>query len=100
MDIQLINNLGNRYSYTLLAKATATPKEAPSFNRIVYSAAHVVSNPLAAADPWISTPLDWEATLAYRRYLWSLGFGVAEAMDTAQRGMGCLLYTSPSPRDS
>ncbi len=88
MDIQLINNLGNRYSYTLLAHATAIPKEAPSFNRIVYSAAHVVSNPLAAADPWISTPLDWEATLAYRRYLWSLGFGVAEAMDTAQRGMG------------
>ena len=88
MDIQLINNLGNRYSYTLLAHATAIPKKAPSFNRIVYSAAHVVSNPLAAADPWISTPLDWEATLAYRRYLWSLGFGVAEAMDTAQRGMG------------
>ena len=32
--------------------------------------------------------IDWDATLAYRRYLWSLGFGVAEAMDTAQRGMG------------
>jgi hypothetical protein len=88
MDIQLINKLGNWYSYKLLAHATAIPKVTPSFNRIVYSAAHVVSNPLATADPWISTPLDWEATLAYRRYLWSLGFGVAEAMDTAQRGMG------------
>lgn len=88
MEIQLINRQGNRYSYNMLAKATVTPKQAPSFNRIVYSAAHVVSNPLAAADPWINTPLDWEATLAYRRYLWSLGFGVAEAMDTAQRGMG------------
>lgn len=88
MEIQLINNQGNRYSYNMLAKAMVTPKETPSFNRIVYSAAHVVSNPLAASDPWINSPLDWEATLAYRRYLWSLGFGVAEAMDTAQRGMG------------
>jgi len=88
MDIQLINDQGNHYSYTMHAKALVTPKETPSFNRIVYSAAHVVSNPLAAADPWLKTPLDWEATLAYRRYLWSLGFGVAEAMDTAQRGMG------------
>jgi len=88
MDIQLINTQGNRYSYTMLAKALASSNEVPCFNRIVYSAAHVVSNPLAAADPWIKTPLDWEATLAYRRYLWSLGFGVAEAMDTAQRGMG------------
>lgn len=88
MEILLINNQGNRYSYNMLVKAMVTSKETPSFNRIVYSAAHVVSNPLAAADPWINSPLDWEATLAYRRYLWSLGFGVAEAMDTAQRGMG------------
>jgi len=88
MDIQLINNQGRRYSYSMLAKTLAVSKDVPSFNRIVYSAAHVVSNPLAAADPWLKTPLDWEATLAYRRYLWSLGFGVAEAMDTAQRGMG------------
>ena len=88
MDIQLINNQGHRYSYSMLAKTLAVSNDVPSFNRIVYSAAHVVSNPLASADPWLKTPLDWEATLAYRRYLWSLGFGVAEAMDTAQRGMG------------
>jgi len=88
MDIQLINNQGRRYSYSMLAKTLAVSNDVPSFNRIVYSAAHVVSNPLASADPWLKTPLDWEATLAYRRYLWSLGFGVAEAMDTAQRGMG------------
>ena len=88
MDIQLINNQGHRYSYSMLAKTLAVSNDVPSFNRIVYSAAHVVSNPLASADPWLITPLDWEATLAYRRYLWSLGFGVAEAMDTAQRGMG------------
>ena len=88
MNIQLINHQGNRYSYPMTAKALAAPPSTPSFNRIIYSAAHVVSNPLAAADPWLTTPLDWEATIAYRRYLWSLGFGVAEAMDTAQRGMG------------
>jgi len=88
MNIQLINPQGNRYSYSMTAKALAAPTSTPSFNRIVYSAAHVVSNPLAAADPWLTTPLDWETTIAYRRYLWSLGFGVAEAMDTAQRGMG------------
>jgi len=58
------------------------------FNRIAYSAAHVVADPLAAIDPWLGCAIDWDATIAYRRHLWSLGLGVAEAMDTAQRGMG------------
>jgi len=48
----------------------------------------VVADPLAEQDPWLSSPIDWERTLAFRHYLWDLGFGVAEAMDTAQRGMG------------
>ena len=56
--------------------------------QIAYSAAHVVSDPLAAIDPWLDCAVDWDATIAYRRHLWSLGLGVAEAMDTAQRGMG------------
>jgi hypothetical protein len=56
--------------------------------RIAYAAAHVVADPLANNNPWLDTNLDWDATLAYRRYLWSLGLRVAEAMDTAQRGMG------------
>ncbi|MEA2841744.1 MAG: hypothetical protein QOF41_3074 [Methylobacteriaceae bacterium] len=56
--------------------------------RVFFSAAHVVADPLADADPWLSAPLDWDATIIYRNYLWSLGLGVAEAMDTAQRGMG------------
>ena len=63
-------------------------KPACAFNRIAYSAAHVVADPLAAKDPWLDAPIDWDATIAYRRHLWSLGLGVAEAMDTAQRGMG------------
>ena len=61
---------------------------APRFNRIAYSAAHVVANPRAAIDPWLQCAVDWDATIAYRQHLWSLGLGVAEAMDTAQRGMG------------
>ena len=59
-----------------------------AFNRIALAAAHVVADPLAAGNPWLDAAVDWEATIAYRRYLWSLGLGVAEAMDTAQRGMG------------
>ena len=58
------------------------------FNRIAYSAAHVVADPLANVDPWLEPALDWDATIAYRQRLWDLGLGVAEAMDTAQRGMG------------
>ena len=62
------------------------------FNRIAYSAAHVVADPLAAIDPWLQCAVDWDATIAYRQRLWSLGLGVAEAMDTAQRGMGRLAH--------
>src|SRR4029450_7411330 len=58
------------------------------FNRIAFSAAHVVSDPMASNDPWLDAAIDWDRTLAYREYLWDLGLGVAEAMDTAQRGMG------------
>src|ERR1700760_966893 len=58
------------------------------FNRVAYSAAHVVADPLADNDPWLDQNIDWERTIAFRHYLWDLGLGVAEAMDTAQRGMG------------
>jgi hypothetical protein len=64
------------------------PAAKPPFNRIAYAAAHVVADPLADADPWLDAAIDWDATIAFRRHLWSLGLGVAEAMDTAQRGMG------------
>jgi hypothetical protein len=65
------------------------PKRASGpFNRVALAAAHVVADPLAAGDPWVEATLDWDATIAYRRHLWRLGLGVAEAMDTAQRGMG------------
>ena len=64
------------------------PVVRPPFPRIAYAAAHVVANPMAAHDPWLETAIDWDRTIAFRQYLWSLGLGVAEAMDTAQRGMG------------
>jgi len=60
----------------------------PITSRIVYSAAHVVCDPLADTDPLANAQIDWDATLQYRRYLWSMKLAVAEAMDTAQRGMG------------
>jgi Protein of unknown function (DUF993) len=64
------------------------PAAKPPFNRIAYAAAHVVADPLAEGDPWLDVAVDWERTVGFRRHLWSLGLGVAEAMDTAQRGMG------------
>ena len=73
-------------AYTV-RRGSAFPDRRP-FNRIAYAAVHVVADPLADGDPWLDAPIDWEATLRYRAYLWDLGLGVAEAMDTAQRGMG------------
>ncbi len=68
---------------------TAFPTAAgPIRSRIGYAAVHVVANPLADINPTLDVALDWDATLAFRRYLWSLGLAVAEAMDTSQRGMG------------
>ncbi len=58
------------------------------FNRRAFAAAHVVADPLSEKDPWVEPAIDWEATIAYRHHLWGLGLAVAEAMDTAQRGMG------------
>ncbi|BDD72312.1 hypothetical protein GCM10010095_11270 [Streptomyces anthocyanicus] len=57
-------------------------------SRTVFSAAHVVADPYADTTPDGPAAVDWDATLAFRRHLWSHGLGVAEAMDTAQRGMG------------
>jgi hypothetical protein len=62
--------------------------DAAEFSRLAYAAAHVVADPLASNDPWPTPAIDWDATLKFRHRLWDLGLGVAEAMDTAQRGMG------------
>ncbi len=67
-------------------KAFERPRK--PFTRKALAAAHVVADPFSTKEPWLEAAIDWEATLAYRRHLWSWGFGIAEAMDTAQRGMG------------
>ncbi len=59
-----------------------------AFNRVAFSAAHVVADARADIDPWLACAIDWDATIGVRLHLWRLGLGVAEAMDTAQRGMG------------
>jgi len=79
---------GSLSPYALRGSVPAKPPAGVKFNRIAYSAAHVVADPLAVVDPWLQAAVDWDTTIAYRQHLWSLGLGVAEAMDTAQRGMG------------
>jgi hypothetical protein len=79
---------GSLEQYRLTGTPIERPKSAPAFNRIAYAAAHVVSDPLRDADPWGHAAIDWDRTMAFRHHLWGLGFKIAEAMDTAQRGMG------------
>ncbi len=75
--------------YTLSGTPIALEKRsAADFNRVAFAAAHVVADPFADNDPWLTPAIDWDATLRFRHRLWDLGLGVAEAMDTAQRGMG------------
>ncbi|MGX5650684.1 MULTISPECIES: dihydrodipicolinate synthase family protein [Hydrogenophaga] len=88
LSLQLPTASGAIEAYTLRGSAPVKPAPGLTFNRIAYSAAHVVADPRAAIDPWLQCAIDWDATIAYRQRLWSLGLGVAEAMDTAQRGMG------------
>jgi hypothetical protein len=78
---------------TLERYQLSAPKNFPQritrpLNRVALAAAHMVADPFADNDPWLNVAVDWDKTLVYRDYLWGLGLGVAEAMDTAQRGMG------------
>jgi len=90
--MSVIRNLpradGTLAPYTLGPPSDFQPPAAPLRSRVAYAAAHVVCDPLADNNPTLDASVDWETTLAFRRHLWSLGFAVAEAMDTAQRGMG------------
>ena len=89
MKINLPRADGTLAPYTLRAPAAFRPAKAGTpFNRIAYSAAHVVADARAAGDPWLDCAIDWDSTIRYRQRLWGMGLGVAEAMDTAQRGMG------------
>src|SRR6201997_4876789 len=79
---------GSLETYCLAASRSFPSKLEGALNRVAFSAAHVVANPLADVDPWLSAAVDWDRTIAFREHVWDLGLGVAEAMDTAQRGMG------------
>jgi hypothetical protein len=79
---------GGLTDYTLGDPGPWTRPRAPISSRIAYAAAHVIPQSLADNTPGAPAVLDWDATLAYRHELWSYGLGVADAMDTAQRGMG------------
>ena len=79
---------GDIYEYTPSGKFLYADGGAPPRERLPYAAVHVVADSRADASPTGPAALDWERTLAFRRYIWRYGLGVAEAMDTAQRGMG------------
>lgn len=79
---------GELQRHTLGERGVWTRPSTPIVSRIAYAAAHVVPRVLADNTPGVAADLDWEATMAYRHELWSYGLGVADAMDTAQRGMG------------
>src|SRR4051794_18594805 len=75
-------------TYRLTGEPVAHGTYEPASSRLAFAAAHVVADPLADNSPGAPAVVDWEHTLDFRRHLWSLGLAVAEAMDTAQRGMG------------
>ena len=89
MKIRLPSADGRVVDYVVQRPEPIVSPSGASFNRIAYAAAHVVVDPSQAWEPWSGAPaIDWDKTLAFRSYLYGLGFKVAEAMDTAQRGMG------------
>jgi len=87
-SVKLVRPDGSLYDYTPSSEPLVPVPRIGFATRIAFAAAHVVLDPLRTAEPHTHPAIDWDTTLAYREYLWSLGFGVAEAMDTAQRGMG------------
>jgi hypothetical protein len=87
LTIKLPAAQGRLEDYAVSAPGSFAKPSRP-FTRKALAAAHVVADPLSAKAPWLDAAIDWDATMAYRRHLWSWGMGIAEAMDTAQRGMG------------
>ncbi|GED86910.1 dihydrodipicolinate synthase family protein [Streptomyces sp. 6-11-2] len=88
MTIRLPGAGGTLRTYEPRTEPLAPAPGTPFTSRTVFSAAHVVADPFADVSPDSPAAVDWDATLAFRRHLWAHGLGVAEAMDTAQRGMG------------
>jgi hypothetical protein len=87
LTIKLPTARGMLEDYTVRSPRAFSKPSRP-FTRKALAAAHVVADPFSTKEPWLDAAIDWDATMAYRRHLWSWGMGLAEAMDTAQRGMG------------
>src|ERR1700680_2923928 len=87
-SVRLAGAGGKVYDYTPTGTFLYAERGAPALSRLAYAAVHVAADPLADVSPIAPAAIDWEATLAFRRHIWRYGIGVAEAMDTAQRGMG------------
>ena len=64
-------------TYRLAASRTFPAKLEWTLNRVAFSAAHVVADPLADNDPWLTSAIDWDRTIAFREHVWDLGLGVA-----------------------
>lgn len=80
---------GTIEDYQLIGDPLTPRAPTVPLTRTAFAAAHVVSDPLAERDPWLGRPsVDWDNTLKFRHSLWDQGLHLAEAMDTAQRGMG------------
>jgi hypothetical protein len=88
MKIALPDAAGHLTDYHLTGTPIPPARLGPNAARVVYSAAHVVADPFTATEPTGKAAVDWPATMAFRRHLAGMGLGIAEAMDTAQRGMG------------
>ena len=88
MTLLLPNETGALSEYRLQGTPIAAAPLGPNPARVVFSAAHVVADPFTSSDPSGPAAVDWDDTMAFRRHLADLGLGIAEAMDTAQRGMG------------
>src|SRR3977135_1920013 len=88
LSLKLPNADRSVETYRLAASRTFPSKLEGTLNRVAFSAAHLGDDPLADVDPWLTSAVDWDRTIAFREHVWDLGLGVAEAMDTAQRGMG------------
>ena len=86
--LKLVASDGTLFDFKPVHEPLSAPPRDRFKSRVAFAAAHVVVDPLRTEQPLVHSAIDWKATIAYREYLWSLGFGVAEAMDTAQRGAG------------
>lgn len=90
--VTLIGDTGRPVEHVLRDPVDFDRHPQPFESRTVYAAPHTVADALADYTPGVRPPVDWDATIAFRRHLWSYGIGVAEAMDTSERGPGGLVW--------